>query len=138
MVYPMTTTKISNAIQPENEMIHPADIAAFTDSISSGQAETLYGLFLERVKRSPQDIAYRSYSNSRKEWYDTSWQQVAVQVAIWQTALAKENLSPGDRVAVNLKNCKEWVFFDQAAMALGLVVVPLYELPLAAILSALT
>tara|TARA_R110002050_G_scaffold71891_3_gene154636 strand:- start:18701 stop:20572 length:1872 start_codon:yes stop_codon:yes gene_type:complete len=126
MVYPMTTTKISNAIQPENEMIHPADIAAFTDSISSGQAETLYGLFLERVKRSPQDIAYRSYSNSRKEWYDTSWQQVAVQVAIWQTALAKENLSPGDRVAVNLKNCKEWVFFDQAAMALGLVVVPLY------------
>ena len=32
----------------------------------------------------------------------------------------------GDRVAVMLRNCPEWVVFDQAALGLGLVVVPLY------------
>ena len=48
------------------------------------------------------------------------------QVARWQAALAKEGLVKGDRVAVMLRNCPQWVMFDQAAMALGLVVVPLY------------
>jgi len=96
------------------------------DVISTEQAHTLYGLFQERVKRSPTHTAYRSYNNDQKTWYDTSWQEVAVQVARWQAALLNENLNPGDRVALNLRNCKEWVFFDQAAMGLGLVVVPLY------------
>jgi long-chain acyl-CoA synthetase len=35
-------------------------------------------------------------------------------------------MAPGDRVAVMLKNCVEWVIFDQAALGLGLVTVPLY------------
>lgn len=96
------------------------------DIISPEQAGTLYGLFIERLKRSPDHCAYRSYSKKLKVWYDTSWQEVAKQVARWQEALSKENLEPGDRVAINLKNCKEWVFFDMAAMGLGLVVVPLY------------
>ncbi|OOY42686.1 AMP-dependent synthetase/ligase, partial [Solemya velum gill symbiont] len=38
----------------------------------------------------------------------------------------RENLSAGDRVAILLRNCPEWVFFEQAALSLGLVVVPLY------------
>jgi long-chain acyl-CoA synthetase len=118
----MTVTTISESIPPDNAMV----VATLTDSIPPEQAATLYGLFQERLKRSPQHIAYRSYSNSRKEWYDITWQEVAIQVARWQAALAKEELAPGDRVAINLKNCKEWVFFDQAAMGLELVLVPLY------------
>ncbi len=97
-----------------------------SDNISPEQASTLYGLFQERLKRSPRHIAYRSYSSSRKDWYDTSWQQVAVQVARWQNAMENEVLIAGDRVAINLKNCKEWVIFDIAAISLGLIVVPLY------------
>lgn len=97
-----------------------------TDVIPQEQAGTLYGLFLERLKRSPHHAAYQSYSTKDKEWYDITWQEAAAQVARWQEALEKEGLEPGDRVAINLKNCKEWVFFDQAAMGLGLVVVPLY------------
>ncbi|WP_438971183.1 AMP-dependent synthetase/ligase [Methylophaga sp.] len=97
-----------------------------TDNISAEQAGTLYGLFLERLSRSPEHVAYRSYSNETNSWYDTTWREVAVEVARWQTALSKENLEPGDRVALNLRNAKEWVFFDQAAMGLGLIVVPLY------------
>jgi len=122
MVYPMTATTSTDSMPPENKMID----SSVTDCIAAEQARTLYGLFQERLKRSPQDVAYRNYSNSRKEWYDISWQEVAIQVARWQDALAKENLAAGDRVAINLKNSKEWVFFDQAALGLGLVVVPLY------------
>jgi len=99
---------------------------AGTDYISAEQAGTLYGLFQERLSRSPDHVAYRSYSAQTQDWYDTNWREVAQQVARWQQALSEEQLEPGDRVALNLRNCKEWVFFDQAAMGLGLVVVPLY------------
>jgi len=97
-----------------------------TDFIPLEQAGTLYGLFRERLKRTPHHTAYRSFSNDTKSWYDITWEEVSTHIARWQDALAAEGLEPGDRVAVNLRNCKEWVFFDQAAMGLGLVVVPLY------------
>jgi long-chain acyl-CoA synthetase len=99
---------------------------AETDYISAEQAGTLYGLFLERLSRSPEQTAYKSYCADSDDWFDTSWREVAREVARWQKALAEERLEPGDRVALNLRNCKEWVFFDQAAMGLGLIVVPLY------------
>ena len=47
-------------------------------------------------------------------------------VVCWKLALARENFAPGDRVAILLHNSVEWVCFDQAALSLGLVVVPLY------------
>lgn len=96
------------------------------DYISPEQAVTLYGLFQQRVNRTPDAPAYKSYSTQTNSWYDINWREVAEQVSRWQKALAEEHLQPGDRVALNLRNCKEWVFFDQAAMGLGLVLVPLY------------
>jgi long-chain acyl-CoA synthetase len=48
------------------------------------------------------------------------------QVARWRQALSDEGLETGDRVAILLRNSPEWVIFDQAALSLGLVVVPLY------------
>jgi long-chain acyl-CoA synthetase len=97
-----------------------------TDLISHEQAGTLYGLFRERLKRSPDQTAYRSYDSLTKQWFDTTWSQVAAQVARWQAALHSEQLQAGDRVAINLRNCVEWVCFDQAALGLGLILVPLY------------
>ena len=47
-------------------------------------------------------------------------------VAHWQKGLASENLQDGDRVAILMNNRWEWVAFDQAALGLNLVVVPLY------------
>jgi long-chain acyl-CoA synthetase len=47
-------------------------------------------------------------------------------VARWRSALADEALEIGDRVAILLRNCPEWVMFDQAALSLGLITVPLY------------
>ena len=89
-------------------------------------AVTLHGLFVERVKRTPNAIAYRYFDNTQETWQSLTWAQVLAQVARWQAALLNEHLERGDRVALMLRNCPQWVMFDQAALSLGLVVVPLY------------
>ena len=94
--------------------------------ISVATAGTLDGLLRERVKRTPEAIAYRDYNAQHANWRDYTWAQIDHQVARWQAALEKEGLTAGDRVAVMLRNSPEWVIFDQAALGLGLVVVPLY------------
>jgi len=94
------------------------------DVISPEQVGTLHGLFLERVRRSPDKTAYRYFQQD--VWRDISWREMQSEVARWQAALAELHLQPGDRVAIMLRNCPQWVMFDQAAMSLGLVVVPLY------------
>ncbi|HAF45631.1 MAG TPA: long-chain fatty acid--CoA ligase [Gallionellaceae bacterium] len=96
------------------------------DVITPLQAVTLHGLFLERVRRTPDKEAYRYFDVPRNEWVSLSWRQMSEQVARWQAALAKEGLVKGDRVALMLRNCPQWVMFDQAAMSLGLICVPLY------------
>jgi long-chain acyl-CoA synthetase len=96
------------------------------DVISPEQAVTLYGLFVERVRRSPDKLAYKYFDIQQQRWVDLSWVHMRDQVARWQAALAKEGLVKGDRVAIMLRNCPQWVMFDQAAMSLGLITVPLY------------
>ncbi|MET0067389.1 MAG: long-chain fatty acid--CoA ligase [Candidatus Thiodiazotropha sp.] len=96
------------------------------DLISVDQAGTLDGLFYQRVQRTPDNLAYRYHDRNNKQWCELTWADMARQVACWRHALSGEDLEPGDRVAVLLRNCPEWVMFDQAALSLGLVVVPLY------------
>ena len=96
------------------------------DVIPIEAAQTLDGLFSERVTRSPQKIAYRDYNSVTEQWRDYSWADMARWVVRWQAALTREDLSPGDRVAIMCRNCPQWVAFEQAALGLGLVVVPLY------------
>ncbi len=95
-------------------------------AISAVEAVTLDGLFRERVRRTPATTAYRDYNPQHANWRDYTWAQIDRQVARWQSALERDGLKAGDRVAVMLRNSPEWVIFDQAAMGLGLVVVPLY------------
>ncbi len=95
-------------------------------AITPEQAVTLHGLLLERVQRTPDTIAYRYFDTPRNAWATLTWAEVAQQVACWQAALLREQLAAGDSVALMLRNCPQWIFFDQAAMSLGLVVVPLY------------
>ena len=89
-------------------------------------AKTLDGLFNERVQRSSQKEAYRYFNPISEQWSGYTWEQINQFVARWQAALVKESLVPGDRVAVMMRNCPEWVMFEQAALGLGLVVIPLY------------
>lgn len=95
-------------------------------AVSPQQAVTLHGLFLERVKLARDKLAYRHFDKAANGWADLTWGDMRDQVARWQAALAKEGLVKGDRVALMLRNCPQWVMFDQAAMSLGLITVPLY------------
>ena len=97
-----------------------------TDTIDPETAITIAGLFRERVRRTPQGCAYRRFNEKEGRFEAVTWEEVSRLAAAWQIALRRERLSPGDRVAVMLKNCLEWVLFDLAALGLGLVTVPLF------------
>ncbi|MBT8038897.1 MAG: AMP-binding protein, partial [Gammaproteobacteria bacterium] len=94
--------------------------------ISPDEADTLDGLFACRVQRTPDREAYRYFDKQSASWQSYSWAEMAAEVARWQQAMDGEAVSLGGRVAIQLRNCPEWVMFDQAALSLGLVTVPLY------------
>ena len=94
--------------------------------ITPEQAGTLAGLLRERIKRTPQRVAYRYFINHENRWVMLTWHEMGRRVIKWQIALKSEGLQPGDRVAIMLRNSVQWVAFEQAALGLGLVVVPLY------------
>lgn len=96
------------------------------DLIFPESAPTLGALFQERVRRTPDATAYRFFDQDSERWRTLSWNALAALVARCQAALLCERLQPGDRVALMLKNCPEWVMLDLAAQGLGLVTVPLY------------
>ena len=104
----------------------PVVPSAARDMIEITDASTLDGVFRMRVRRTPHATAYLQYNPASRTWDEYSWQDMAVDVARWQAALRTLNLRPGERVALMLGNCREWVIFDQAAIGLGLVTVPLY------------
>jgi long-chain acyl-CoA synthetase len=96
------------------------------DLIPLAGARTLDGLFWQRARRSPRRIAYRWFERGAGAWRSMTWAEVREQVGRWRQSLSAEGLNPGDRVAMVLRNCPDWVIFDQAALSLGLVTVPLY------------
>lgn len=89
-------------------------------------AATIPALFQERVRRSGSACAYRFFDALNGIWTDSSWNAMARDVRRCQAAMAAEKLQVGDKVAIMARNSRYWVIFDQAALALGLVVVPLY------------
>ncbi|RDH82348.1 MAG: long-chain fatty acid--CoA ligase [endosymbiont of Galathealinum brachiosum] len=94
--------------------------------IQESDVHSLHGLFRERLNRTPDAAAYRQYDIASQKWTESSWQEMANEIARWQAAFIKDDLQPGDKVAIMVKNSREWVVFDQAALGLGLVTVPLY------------
>lgn len=96
------------------------------DLISADSAGTLDGLFFDRCQRSPDVTAYRQFNKAEGVWQAFSWQAMAGQVACWQQAMRAEGLQNGERVALLMRNSVEWVIAEQAALGLGLVIVPLY------------
>jgi len=107
---------------PEDALLHTPGL----DVINCSDVHTLDELFRERVRRSPEQIAYTQYDAESSSWCNFSWSDIATQVERWQVAFKEEGLVKGDRVAIRYRNSTEWVVFDQAALRLGLVVVPLY------------
>ncbi len=112
-----------------NSAQYPVDALASLDgldTINTQDASTLDEAFRERVRRSSNTIAYSQFNQSIMDWQSFTWTDVATQVERWQVAFRDTGLQKGDRVAICYRNSVEWVIFDQAALRLGLVVVPLY------------
>lgn len=109
-------------IYPEDALTGRDDL----DIVRPDTAPTLDALFTERVRRSGGDTAFIEYDEAREQWVSYSWDHMAGEVRRWQSAFQREGLKQGDHVALRMRNCRHWVIFDQAALGLGLVVVPLY------------
>lgn len=97
-----------------------------SDLIYPDDVHNLSALFNERVKRSANKEAYQYFNESTQQWNNYTWLEVKNKVALIQHSLLKLNLDKGQCVAIMACNCPEWVMFEQAALGLGLVVVPLY------------
>jgi len=97
-----------------------------TDIITPEAAGTLPELFRERVRRSPKSCAYQRFDRDDRCCETTTWAQMERLASRWQTALRREGLKAGERVAIMLRNSLEWVMFDLASLGLGLVTVPLF------------
>ncbi len=89
-------------------------------------AQTLDELFRQRVELSPDATAYRVFDRDAGAWRALSWGAMATRVSRLRAALRQEGLAPGEHVALMLGNGPDWIAFDQAAMSLGLITVPLY------------
>lgn len=96
------------------------------DLIEFDPLRTVPELFFQRVARDPAAIGYTEFRDG--QWVDFTWQEVALKVNRVRAALDRADMDPGDRVGVLLQNCVDWIAFDIAAMANGLITVPLYLL----------
>jgi len=96
------------------------------DLIEAQPLESIAHIFRERVRRTPENIAVKDYDFVDNVWRDYTWRELEVQAIRWQAVFRQCGLQSGDRVAIRLRNCRHWLAFDQAALGLGLVVVPLY------------
>ena len=94
--------------------------------IPCNTAGTLDRLFRIRCLTTPDRVAYRYFDRETQTWPEVTWKEMADLTSRFEEGLQQEKLAKGDRVAVQLKNSIEWVAFEQAALGLGLVIVPLY------------
>ncbi len=95
-----------------------------TDIIGCEAAGTIPGLMLHRAGRTPDAVGFSEFDAGG--WRDVTWREMTRTVARYRAALDRAGMARGDRVAILLPNCIDWIAFDIAAMANGLITVPLY------------
>ncbi|MDX2205177.1 MAG: long-chain fatty acid--CoA ligase [Hyphomicrobiaceae bacterium] len=88
-------------------------------------AATLPELLAWRIAQTPDGAAYLWSEGG--DWTHATWGAFGARVATMRTALAASGAAAqGDRLAILMANGIEHVAMDQAAMSLGLVVVPMH------------
>lgn len=97
-----------------------------TGHIAIEEDMTLSGAFRARVAHTPGTTAYVQFDSDAQRWSEHPWAKIQRETARWQKGFQTLGLERGDRVAVMLRNCVDWVMFDQAALGLGLVTVPIF------------
>lgn len=96
------------------------------DFIAKNEAKTLHQLFQIRAQRSPTAIAYQYYQTQTNTWQTYTWAESLKQITAWRKALIGSGITQGQTIGIMLRNCPEWVFIEQASLALGIISVPLY------------
>ncbi len=99
---------------------------AETAAAKADATRTLDALFFNRIRKAPSEVAFKEYDRSIRQWRSYSWAGLGLEVTRWKSAFSREGLDVGDRVAIMARNCKEWIIAEQAAMALELIVVPIF------------
>ena len=89
---------------------------------------TLPELLAFRLAQTPGGEAYRMFDEAAGRWAGTAWAEAGARIARWRCALAAMALPRQSRVAILLPNGLDAVCIDQAALALGLVPVPLHAI----------
>ena len=89
---------------------------------------TLPELLAFRLARSPQGEGYREFDTLTLRWKSTCWAEAGERIANWGNALSAMQLPRQARIAILLPNGLDAVCIDQAALALGLVPVPLHAI----------
>ena len=85
---------------------------------------TLNRVFYEAIDRFGPQEAIRFKRDGH--WQGLSYRDVELRVAQVASLLDGWKLVPGDRVAILSENRPEWAMVDYAALALGMIVVPIY------------
>lgn len=87
---------------------------------------TIADVFALRCRTSPNAPAYREYDSASKDWRGVTWREICDLVARAREGLRRDGFQTGERIAIMMKNSINWVLFDQAAFAHGMVPVPLF------------
>jgi long-chain acyl-CoA synthetase len=81
---------------------------------------------LAQYQRTPEKALYRQWMNGEGGWRDFTAGEMMELAARWQQAYRDLGFEKGDRIALCARNSVQWVAADLAALAMGLVSVPLY------------
>ena len=90
--------------------------------------KTLPEMLEHTLKTVPEREGYRYFDYETGKWISVTWQEFGNRVMKWRKAFHAVGLKPGDRVAMLLINSLDALIFDQAAVANGLVAVPLHAI----------
>ncbi|OKO83638.1 AMP-dependent synthetase/ligase [Bradyrhizobium sp. AS23.2] len=92
------------------------------------EVRTLPELLRWRIKATPAAEAYRHFDAAVRRWVSQSWQEIDAEFERWRRALAAEDITPGERVAILMPNGIPHIAMDQAALSRGLVPVPMHAI----------
>ena len=89
---------------------------------------TLPQLLVNGVERYGEREALRQFDKETKSWHSLSYAQLMARVMEWRRAYAAMNLERGTRIGILMPNSIDHACADQAALANGLVPVPLHAI----------
>lgn len=89
---------------------------------------TLPQLLVNSVERYGEREALRQFDKETKSWHSLSYAQLMVRVMEWRRAYAAMNLERGTCIGILMPNSIDHACADQAALANGLVPVPLHAI----------